>query len=496
MMNILLVFIIGTPLALIAVFLEIYPRLKNRLFGVDIWTHLLYLKEYHKQKGIPGKIENGFIISGHYDYPPAFIMILSRFPFRLVEKYEFIFSPFFDFVHLIFIFMFVYLITNSIVFALLTQLLYILTPIIIIENSSATPRSLGYMLFSAVVLSQFLFMSSGNYIFLGVAIILGACIFLSHRFTAQGFLFFSIFFTVLEKNIFFIAVFLTSFLIAVVMSRGFYLKVLKGHIGNLLFWKDVIKYRFYHQIKGSFEEYKTKDFVFKLYNQFLKFPPFVLAITNPWVLPVLYILFFSYPADIFIQRLVWWVIWSYILALFTIWIPSLRFLGEGQRYLELSAFPAAFLSVYLLMNGQFGNFTWLATIIYILVGISALVTVFVIQYKAIIKDTMRTLTPSMKQMFAYLLSLEKKPRLLCIPHQITTSTIYHTGCPVFVNADYSHINKIKDVYPFIKKPIKDIMRTHKLDMILLNESYASIEDLKIEEYRVIKKIDNFVLIEV
>lgn len=48
-------------------------------------------KEYHRQKGIPGKIESGFIVSGEYDYPPAFIFILSKFPFRLVEHYEFLF---------------------------------------------------------------------------------------------------------------------------------------------------------------------------------------------------------------------------------------------------------------------------------------------------------------------------------------------------------------------------------------------------------------------
>lgn len=495
MIHILLISISGIPIALFAVFLEIYPRLKNRLFGVDIWTHLLYLKEYHRQKGIPGKIESGFIVSGEYDYPPAFIFILSKFPFRLVEHYEFLFSPVFDFIHLIGIFVFSYFMTQSIVLALVVQVLYLLTPIVILENSSATPRSLGYTLFSIVLLSEFLFLSTGGIGFLLCAVVFGSLIFLSHRFTTQGFLFISVFFSLLERNLLYLEVLLVSFLIAIALSKGFYLKVFRGHMGNLLFWKDVIKYRFYHQVKGSFEEHKTEDFVFKLYNQFLKFPPFVLAITNPWILFVVYMLFFSFPLDPLLQRLVWWVLWSYILALTTTWIPSLRFLGEGQRYLELSAFPSAFLAAYLLFSGKFGAMTSLVIFLYCLFGIAALITILVIQYKAIIKDTMRTLTPSMKQMFEYIKVLDKKPRLLCIPHQITTSTIYHTGCPVFVNADYTHIHKIKDVYPFIEKPIKEIMRKYELDMILLNESYASIEDLKIDEYKIIKKIDNFVLIE-
>ena len=110
------------------------------------------------------------------------------------------------------------------------------------------------------------------------------------------------------------------------------------------------------------------------------------------------------------------------------------------------------------------------------------------------KDKLRTLTPSLTKMFVYLKSLKTKPKLLVIPHQMTTSTIYHTDCPVFVNADYAHIEKISDVYPFLKKPITQIMQQHNLDAILLNENYASLEDLKMKRYAVIKKIDNFLLV--
>ena len=94
-MDLLLIILYALPIALIAFIFEAYPRFINRYCGVDIWTHLLYLQEYHKQKGIPKKIENGFLVPGIYDYPPAFIFILSKFPLNKVMKYEFIFSPFF-----------------------------------------------------------------------------------------------------------------------------------------------------------------------------------------------------------------------------------------------------------------------------------------------------------------------------------------------------------------------------------------------------------------
>ncbi len=492
MINLILISLIFPILGFI---FEVYPRLLNRNFGVDIWTHLLYLKEYHKQKGIPGKIENGFLVSGEYDYPPVFIFILSKFPFKLVEKYEFLFSPFFDSLLVVLIFYISFYLTGNILLSLVTQIIYVLTPIIVLENSSATPRSLGYGLFTILFISLFLFIQNNQPIFLFIAILSGTLIFLSHRFTTQGLLFFSIFFSILDKNPVYLFVFVLSFLLAVVFSKGFYLKVLRGHLGNLVFWNKNVKYRFFHQIKGSYKEYKTEDFIFKLYNQFLEFPPFVLAITNPWTLPVFYIFFFAQPSDPLLFRMLSWVMLSYVLALLITWIPKLRFLGEGQRYLELSAFPTAFLASKLLFESLKTEFGILFMGVYVLFGIGSFITTVVIQRKGIIKDRLRTITPSMQEMFSYLKLLKEKPRLLCIPHQITTNTIYHAGCPVFVNASYASINKLSEVYPYLRKPVGEIMRKYNLDMILLNEDYANIKDLKLGRYKIIKRINNFLLIE-
>lgn len=488
-----MILFLSLPLAFLAFILESYPRFINREYGVDIWTHLLYLKEFHRQKGIPKRIENGFIVSGDYDYPPAFIWILSKFPFYLVKKYEFLFSPFFDSIHVVIIFTLSYLLTSNLLVALLTQLIYILTPIIILENSSATPRSVGYTLFTIVMMSLIFYQQTQNTWLIILAIISGSLIFLTHRFTTQGFLFFTVIFGIVEKSLLFPLIFSVSFIIASVASKGFYFKVLSGHIGNLYFWWKNIKYRYAHQVKGNLFPKNTKDYIFKLYTQFLKFPPFVLEITNPWLLFVFIFYYIAYPSDKIEQSLMIWVAVSYVLALSTMWVPSLRFLGEGQRYLELSAFPTAFLASiffnkYIVSSsGMFLLFT------YTVVSIASFVTILVIQRKAIINEKIRTLTPDMKKMFKYLKSLKNKPRLLCIPHQITTNTIYHTGCPVYVNASYATINKISDVYPYIRKPIAEIIKENNLQAVLVNTSYVALNELKIKNYKIIKEFDGFVL---
>jgi len=485
-------FLLSLLIPIIGFFFECYPRLLNRNVGVDIWTHLLYLKEYHKQKGIPKEITEGFLVQGRYDYPPMFILILSKFSIDSVRKYEFLFSPFFDAIHLLIIFHLAFYLSDSVAIALLTQTLYVLTPIVVLENSSATPRSLGYTLFSLLFMCLFVFTQTGDMLYVTFAVLLGSIIFLSHRFTTQGFLFFSILFSVVFRDLIYIFVFLCSFIGALIISKGFYLTVLSGHLGNLKFWYNNIKYRFYHQIKGEFTNKASEDFVFKVYNQFISIPPIVLAVTNPWILFALLSLFFKIPSFPFQQQFYLWIGISYFLALVTIWVTKLRFLGEGQRYLELSAFPAAFIAAYTLMKVSSDLVQTIGIFAYILTATAALVTIIVIQRKAIIKDSLRTLTPDLEKMFHYLKTLKKKPRLLCIPHQITTNTIYHTDCPVFVNADYTNIEKISDVYPFLKKPLATILKKHNLDGVLLNEKYATYQDLKVTKYKEVKRVGNYV----
>lgn len=487
-----MIILLGLIVPLIAILFESYPRLVNRKFGVDIWTHLLYLKEYKRQKGIPKKIEGGFLVPGEYDYPPAFITLLSRIPIPIVEKYEFLFSPIFDSLHLFLIFGLVLGLTQNIYLALLTQLLYVVTPIVVLENSSATPRSLGYTLFTITFMLLYFFGVSQNYYLLVGAILVGSLIFLSHRFTSQGFLFYSIIFSIFFGTVSYIFAFVLSFTLAIIISRKFYLKVLRGHLGNLKFWYNVIDFRFYHQIKGAPAKNSSNDFVFNLYNQFLKFPPFILAITNPWVIASIFYLFIGSRSGI-VNYLIVWVLTSYVLAILTLWVHKLRFLGEGQRYLELSAFPAAFVAAQLFLEFFNAKNPFVVGLYSFIIAL-CIVTIVVIQRKAIIKDRLRTITPELEELFKYLRNQKKKPRLLCIPHQITTNVIYHTGCSVFVNADYTNISKISDVYPYMKLDVAKVMKKHDLDAIILNEEYASIQDLKLKKYTVEKKFGNYLLI--
>src|SRR3989344_1526265 len=97
----LIVLIVG----LLSFMLQIWPRLIKRYFGVDTWRWLLFADYVRKNKALPEKSPKQFIATSIFGYPPVTILFLSLFPKKFLENYQFIFSPFFDFLnnYLIFI---------------------------------------------------------------------------------------------------------------------------------------------------------------------------------------------------------------------------------------------------------------------------------------------------------------------------------------------------------------------------------------------------------
>src|SRR3989344_1512212 len=92
--------------------LQIYPRIFNRYFGVDVWTRLIEIDHVRKAKHkIPGKITKGFIIGGFFDYPPLFPLIFSFFPKKFLTDIQGFVSPFFDSINNLLVFVLCYQLT-------------------------------------------------------------------------------------------------------------------------------------------------------------------------------------------------------------------------------------------------------------------------------------------------------------------------------------------------------------------------------------------------
>jgi len=491
-------YLLSLVFPILSYILQIYPRFFNNYFGVDVWTRLLEVRIIRKNHfRIPTKpIKRGFIFEGYFDYPPIFILLLSFLGTKNLEKYQGLIAPFFDALLNVLVFFIAIQLTNDIFIALIAQLVYTLTPIVAIENSSLVPRSIGYLLFSVSFYSLLLYSTSSfqrtEFIFIGI--IFSILTILTHRFATQSLLFISIFFAFLERNPMYIYVFGLSMILAVVLSHGYYLRVLKVHITNIIFWSKNSDNRFAHQVYGHLPSSKNPDLVGVIYKLLSKLAPLTLLVSNVWILSTFMLLTLNIPKQIMIEKMAIWGIFFYILAILVLMIKYLMPIGEGYRYLEMTQLPTSILSAYIFIYFYNSPLRIYAIIILAILLAGCLLIILIVQYKAVIKDKNRSLTGDMKNTFKFINKLKGTPRIMCLPHQITTMVAYNTKADILVGIDSYSVKFMSDFYPVLKKPVSELAKKYNLDYLFLRESFAKLRDLKIRNAKVVYKSGDIVLV--
>lgn len=484
---------------LLSFVLQSYPRFFNLYFGVDVWTRLLEIEHVKKARHkIPAKIKKGFIIDGYFDYPILFPWVFSFFSKKFLLKIQGFVSPFFDALQNILVYIISYQLTGNIAISLLSQLLYFSIPIIPIENSYLTPRSLGYLNFTLAFYPLMMFHINHDLSSLLIGFLFSTTLFLVHRFALQSLLFISLFFTIVDVSPFYILSFILSLTTATVITKGYYLRVLRGHLYNIFFWVKNYKFRFAHQIYGNAKP-KQRDLIVKIYPLLSTLSPLLIIATNVWILSAfiyLYIHIFQipdFPKNIVFFKMSNWVLFFYIIGSIILRVKKLIPIGEGQRYLEMASVPSAILSsiIFYYAYQLWGLPVLLLITLLVLSNISL---ILFIQIKGIIKDKNRSLTKELANMYAYINKLPGIPRIICIPHQITTMTVYNTKADVLVNADNKGLMKIMDIYPILKEPILKLKQKYNLNYVLLRETFATLKDIKLQKSKIQQRCGDTVLV--
>ena len=492
-----MLYLVGLIIPLLSYLFQIYPRFINRYFGVDVWSRMLEAdfirKNGHK---IPmEKISDGYIIEGYLDYPPVLPWLLSFIPKKNLLSLQGFIAPLFDVMQNIFVFVIVLQLTGNVQIALLTQIVYATIPLSVLENSYLTPRSLGYVSFTGALYPLLLYSLVQNPIYLIIGFLFTLLCFFSHRFATQSLLFVCVFFSIIDRNIFYLVVFFTAMLTAIVISKGYYLRILEGHIANIYFWVKNYQFRFAHQVRGLVKKRQKWDFVSLVYFVLGKFTPVTLIGTNLWIVaPVFFLLekLFSFgiiPEHILMEPLYFkmslWVIFFYVLGALVLSIPHLQPIGEGQRYLEMTLAPTAIVAAVTFFSLWGTGYAIIVTACLVLILCTNVALTFISQWMGIIHDKYRSLHKDMRGVFAFINMLKPAPRILCIPHQITTMVVYNTKANVFVDIQAGTMQKISEVFPILKQQIPILAKKYGLDLLILKKHYATIEELKLDKKSVI-----------
>lgn len=498
-------YLYGLIISFFSFVLQVWPRLINRYFGIDTWRHLMYAEYIRKHKKLPTCITDRYLISSPFGYPPVILIFLALFPKQFSARYQFIFSPLFDFVHNYLIFLATFFFTNNLLVAIIAQTIAALTPITVIEASNLNTRVLSYLFFTLSFFSLLIFTTTNNYSWLAIAFIMLCVLFFTHKLSIQMYLFIAIGFSIIEKNPFYILFFLSAFIATFIFGRKTYRAIFYDHIGILNFWRKNYILRFAHQFRGVPKDNDYYDFVQKIYLLSAKNPLIYILGNNPWVmifallLIAQYFHFFSYPQITqypILAKLINWSLFSLLAAILTLSFKKLNFLGEGHRYLEYGIFPLSvtlgIFSIYF-----FNSFGLVFVSVFLFSSVILLSSIIYVQKKTILKDRTRTITKGLWNVIDYLNRTDgKKVRLIVFPFTLCDALAYFLKGRVLATDSGRGLILLKDVFPIIRIPFVEIVKKYNLNYILFDENYVTLEELKLKEYKIVIHEDGYYLLKV
>ena len=178
-------FFYGLIISFFAFLLDVWPRFINRYFGIDTWRHLMYADYIRKNKKLPRIITDRYLVVAQNGYPPVILLFLAIFPKKFCDRYQFVFSPMFDFLHKYLIFAATFFLTHNLVSSIIAQIISTLVPVVVIESSNLNTRILSHLFFTSSFFPLLLFSVTGDYYWLVVSFSMLFLLFFTHKFAIQ-----------------------------------------------------------------------------------------------------------------------------------------------------------------------------------------------------------------------------------------------------------------------------------------------------------------------
>ncbi|MBN1586145.1 MAG: hypothetical protein JW937_01800 [Candidatus Omnitrophica bacterium] len=457
--------IAALTLSLITFLIRFWPRVRLLKYGDDTWFHLLIADVYRKEKALPRKYPH-FIPPSDSDYPPGFSMLLSLLNKQWLDRWERYLAPAMEGVTSAAIFGFAFWLTHSLWVASFAALLYALTPAVAFQAASLNPRLVGYFLH---LLTGLCLVWGGNefhWAVFGIVILLGALILYTHKMTAQAWIALVLGYALLQGVWAYVWGIPLALILACGLSKGHYLKVLRGHI-------KLVRMHLRSLLDPAMQVYSAdtrKQALIKggIWAGLLLF--FSAAI--PDKSPALWALFA-------------WA-WSLFAAFaLTSFVRPLRCLGEGYRYLEYGMAPWVILwGISLLQPGPFRLILGAAAILYIGLGwiqIRRNCEVHRNHYPNIVDEDRMTV-------YQFMNGLAKEGGVLCCPSGMSYATAYFTRFQVLwmPNSGWEQVPWLfPQITPNPSLPFSGIVSQYGIRYILHHQNFCKPAQLKLTNAEVL-----------
>jgi hypothetical protein len=459
-----------------AIALRIYPhQFSSKDLGVDQWFWKVYIKTYRQERQFPPVLPQ-YLLDKHQWYPPLFPLLIGNLPKALFDRYSYLVAILIDIIRMLLVLGAFYWLAGGNVYAVgIAWIVYATTPILISYNIQLNPRGLGALFLDGlVILLTWYYYFNGPFWVWAVVLFLSGLILLTHKMTTQLFWFLCLGAGVLKFDWRPLALIPLSILIALLLSKGFYWKVLRAHWDIVTFWNRNWRWLQAHPIRESplYGEpgYETPSkFYRKGLNSIIKhLSSFCVLNPTAWVLIVFFFVNVFTSGDLkpFSYWLLWYSVLTIFFALTTVFINLLKCLGAGYLYLYNVSLPVAVLWSLVLTENHKGFLGWSLFIVAIILNF---ISILILYHKILTSKTNR-IDSDLERAFTYLKNAPKGA-VVCLPPQWYDAVAYKTGQPVLYGGHGYGFKLLESFFPRLMLSIKEVIKKYHLRYIITLDGY-------------------------
>ena len=479
----------SVALFLAALLLRVRPTGRGRVGGVDAWFYLLYAEALRRQRRLPARLEQYLLDIVEQWYPPLFAMLLACLPAPLRVRAKDWVTPLIDLVHMGLAMALASALGAPPDGILMAGVVYAVMPGIVMEFSTLNSRSLGSILLSLAMVAAASQVESPGWRAVATTAAAGALVVLTHKMATQLLvpMFVALAITTARADLVLSAVLM--FALAWVLTGGVYGRILRGHVAILRFWRRHLDNLNAHQVYDSplyavaasqrrrARRYFEPGFLGAL--RLLK----VIVATNPFVIVLPWILATVPPTPISWTLAVWIVV-TYVVVVTTTFVPALRFLGEGPKYLKFVALPQAVLTGIAASDGR-----------PIVIAVTAAVLSLGVIWRLRNARTFEVIDDDLACAIAAVRA-DPRRRVASIPCHFCDALAYFTGKQVLWGAHSAGYEKLEEWFPIIRAPVETVLAKYDVDLLLVDREYVDPVHLRLgPEFRPILELPRLTLFE-
>lgn len=464
--------------------------------GVDHWAWKFDIETYRSQKKIPHEIPQ-YLLDERQWYPPMFLFIMGNLPPVITDRYSHLVAIFIDLIRMALLIAAAYWLSGGdFTVMAVAGLVYATTPILVSYNVQLNPRGLAALLLDMlvfVVLYGFIFRSA--WWIWPAAFLISGLILLTHKMTSQLFCFLCVCAAASWVNIRFLALIPGSVIIALILSKGYYINIVRAHWDIVTFWNRNWRWLSANAVKESpiYGEpgYETPGKIHKSgIGGFLKRLTFILGFY-----PAVWVLFITMyltlvpktdPASLS-WWLLMWITFVMFFAIITTFVPFLKCLGVGYLYIYNATFPAALLCGILVQRGEYPMIIWIGLVTALVINMAGIH----IYYKKLAESKTQKISEGFRHALDYLKSAP--PGIVWgMPTHLNEPVAYITRLPVLWGAHGYGFRLLEPVFPRILVTVSEIRKKYDVKYVLTIDGYLTekfkkdldiVQELAFDEYR-------------